>query len=113
LTSRRRLQEILVNTPLLLRLVCQATPAYLLLSLAVTEFQSLIPALMLVVNKAIVDMVIANWGNTNFVWRPLIFLVAMRFGASLMQGILNQVNLYVAQIFNDRLTGLKQFYSLK
>lgn len=81
----------------------QATPTYLFLSLAVTGFQSLIPALMLVVNKAIVDMVIANWGNTNFVWRPLILLVIMRFGVSLMRGILTQVNLYVAQIFNDRL----------
>lgn len=103
MTDKRRLQEILVNTPLLLRLVWRATPVYLVLSLVLTGLQSLIPALLLVVNKAIVDMVIANWGNVNFIWRPLIILVAIRFGVSLLQGVLNQVNLYVAQIFTDRL----------
>ena len=81
----------------------QATPLYLFLSLAIKGLQSLIPALMLLVNKAIVDMVIANWGNVNFIWRPLVILVLMRFGVSLFQAILNQVNPYVSQIFSDRL----------
>ncbi len=103
MTDRRRLQEILINTPLLLRLVWQATPVYLFLSLAVTGFQSLVPALMLLVDKAIVDLVITNWGNTDFVWKPLIVLVVIRFGVGLLGAILNQVNLYIAQIFNDRL----------
>ena len=103
MTSKRRLQDILINTPLLLRLVWQATPLYLFLSLAVTGLQSIIPAVMLIINKSIVDMVIANWGNTNFVWRPLIMLVAIRFGISLLRAVLNQTNLYVGQIFNDRL----------
>ena len=102
-TSRRRFQDILVNTYWLLRLVWQATPLYLFLSLAVTGFQSVIPALMLLINKAIVDLVIANWGNADFVWRPLIVLVLMRFGVSLLGAVLNQTNLYVGQIFNDRL----------
>ena len=101
--TSRRIQDILVNTPKLLRLVWQATPLYLFLSLAVTGLQSLIPAVMLVVNKNIVDMVIANWGNTNFIWQPLIVLVAIRFGISLLRAALNQTNLYVGQIFNDRL----------
>ena len=101
--TSRRIRDILVNTPLLLRLVWQATPLYLFLTLAVTGFQSLIPAMMLLVNKAIIDLVIANWGNANFVWRPLIILVALRFGISLLRAILNQSNLYVGQIFNDRL----------
>ena len=56
---------------------------------------------MLLINKAIVDLVIANWGNADFVWRPLIVLVAMRFGMSLVRAVLNQTNLYVSQIFND------------
>ncbi|MBE9043541.1 ABC transporter ATP-binding protein [Pleurocapsales cyanobacterium LEGE 10410] len=86
-----------------MRLVWQATPLYLFLSLAVTGLQSTTPALMLVINKAIVDLVIANWGNTNFVWRPLIILVLLRFGVSLLRAVLNQTNLYVGQIFNDRL----------
>ena len=81
----------------------QATPVYLFLSLAVTGFQSVIPALMLLINKAIVDMVIANWGNADFIWRPLIILVVMRFGVSLLRAVLNQTNLYITQIFNDRL----------
>ena len=103
MTSKRRLQDILVNTPLLLRLVWQATPLYLFLSLTLTGLQSVIPAVMLLVNKRIIDLVIANWGNANFVWRPLIILVAIRFAISLLRAILNQTNLYVGQIFNDRL----------
>lgn len=101
--SSRRPKDILVNVYLLLRLVWQATPVYLFLSLAVTGFQSVIPALMLLINKAIVDMVIANWGNADFIWRPLIILVVMRFGVSLLRAVLNQTNLYITQIFNDRL----------
>lgn len=81
----------------------QATPLYLFLSLAVTGLQSVIPAVMLFVNKRIIDMVIANWGNANFVWQPLIVLVAIRFSISLVRAVLNQTNLYVGQIFNDRL----------
>ena len=103
MTSNKKLKGILINTPLLLRLVWQATPLYLFLSLAVTGLQSLIPAVMLLVNKAIIDMVIANWNNPNFVWRPLIILVAIRFSVSLLRAILNHINLYVGQIFNDRL----------
>ena len=113
MTSRRRFQDILVNIPLLLRLVWQATPLYLFLSLVIQAFQSLIPALMLVINKAIVDLVIANWGNADFVWRPLIILVAMRFGVSLMRAVLNQTGLYVGQIFNDRLNLHTKFVLLE
>lgn len=81
----------------------QATPLYLCLSLVIKGLQSLIPALMLVINKAIIDLVIANWGNANFVWQPLILLVAMRFGVSLLGAVFNQASLYIGQIFNDRL----------
>ena len=113
MTSRRRSQDILINIPLLLRLVWQATPLYLFLSLLVKGFQSVIPALMLLVNKAVVDLVIANWGNANFVWRPLIVLVGMRFGISLVQAVLNQVNPYVSQIFSDRLNLYTKFVLLE
>ena len=102
-TSGRRFQDILINIPLLLRLVWRASPFYLLLSLAIKGLQSLIPALMLVINKAIIDLAIANWGNADFVWQPLILLVALRFCLSLLGGVLNQANLYVGQVFNDRL----------
>ena len=113
MTSRRRFQDILVNIPLLLRLVWQATPLFLFLSLLVQGLQSLIPAVMLLINKAIVDMVIANWGNADFVWRPLIILVAMRFGVSLVGAVLNQSSLYVSQIFNDRLNLHTKFVLLE
>ena len=103
MTSRRRFQDILVNIPLLLRLVWQATPLFLFLSLAIQGLQSLIPAVMLLINKAIVDMVIANWGNSDFIWRPLIILVLLRFGVTLLRAVLNQGSVYVSQIFNDRL----------
>ena len=81
----------------------QATPLYLFLSLVIQGLQSLIPALMLLINKEIVDLVIANWGNADFIWRPLIILVAIRFGVSLLRAVFNQVNPYVSQIFSDRL----------
>ena len=81
----------------------QATPLYLFLSLVIQGLQSLIPALMLLINKEIVDLVIANWGNADFIWRPLIVLVAIRFGVSLLRAVFNQVNPYVSQIFSDRL----------
>ncbi|WP_199194149.1 ABC transporter ATP-binding protein [Pleurocapsa sp. CCALA 161] len=113
MTSNRRFQAILVNIFLLLRLVWQATPLYLCLSLAIQGFQSLIPALMLLINKAIVDLVIANWGNANFVWRPLIVLVALRFGVTFVQAVLTQASLYVGQIFNDRLNLHTKFVLLE
>jgi ATP-binding cassette subfamily B protein len=113
LTSSRRFQDILVNISLLLGLVWQATPLYLLLSLAIQGFQSLTPAVMLLINKAIVDLVIANWGNADFVWRPLVVLVALRFGVSFIQALLNQTNLYVGQIFNDRLNLYTKFVLLE
>ena len=81
----------------------QATPLFLFLSLAIQGLQSLIPAVMLLINKAIVDMVIANWGNSDFIWRPLIILVLLRFGVTLLRAVLNQGSVYVSQIFNDRL----------
>ncbi|WP_222427333.1 ABC transporter ATP-binding protein [Hyella patelloides] len=102
MTSSRRIRDIFGNTTQLLRLVWQATPLYLVLSLIVTGVKALLPALMLVVNKAIVDLVIANWGNSDLDWQPFIDLVVMRFALSLLGGILNQVNLYVSQIFNDK-----------
>lgn len=58
---------------------------------------------MLLIDKAIVDLVIANWGNASFGWQPLIVLVLMRLGVNLLQAVLSQSNLYVGQIFNDRL----------
>ena len=91
----------------------QGTPLYLLLSLAIKGLQSLIPALMLVINKAIVDLVIANWGNADFVWRPLILLVVMRFGVSLLLAIFNQASLYISQIFNDRLNLYTEYVLLE
>ena len=112
-TSRRRFQDILVNISLLLRLVWQATPLYLCLSLGIKGLQSLMPALMLVINKAIVDLVIANWGNANFVWQPLILLVAIRFGVSLLGAVFNQASLYIGQIFNDRLNLHSNYILLK
>ncbi|MEM6612328.1 MAG: ABC transporter ATP-binding protein [Cyanobacteria bacterium P01_C01_bin.72] len=113
MTSRRRFQDILVNIPLLLRLVWQATPLFLLLSLAIQVFQSAIPATMLLINKKIIDLVIANWGNADFVWRPLIILVAIRFTVSLGRAVLNHTGLYVNQVFKDRLNLHTKFVLLE
>ena len=113
MASNRRTRNIVSNTLQLLSLVWQATPLYTVLSLAVTGIKSLLPALMLLVNKAIVDLVIANWGNSNLDWQPLINLVAMRFGLTLVGGVLNQVNLYVSQVFNDKFVLYANFVLLQ
>jgi len=102
--SFKRFWKRLSTTPQLIYLVWQATPRLLLLSVAVTLVRSLLPAAQLVINKQVLDLIIASIGKTNVDWMLLGTLVGIRFGLDILYEILNQVNVSVSQIINDRFT---------
>lgn len=92
------------TTPQLIYLVWQATPRLLLLSVGITLIRSLLPAAQLIINKQILDSIIASIGEKNVDWMFLITLVGIRFGLDTLYEVLNQVNVSVGQIINDRFT---------
>lgn len=96
--------EILANTPRLLHLVWTAVPGMLLLSLAIALIRAALPAAQLIVSKLIIDRILIDVKQTEVDWTPLLTLVGFRFGLSLLQEGLNQVNIYVSQVFKDRFT---------
>lgn len=100
----KRFWKRLSTTPQLIYLVWQATPRLLLLSVAVTLVRSLLPAAQLVINKQVLDLIIASIGKTNVDWMLLGTLVGIRFGIDILYEVLNQVNVSVGQIINDRFT---------
>ncbi len=102
--SLKRFWKRLSTTPQLIYLVWQATPRLLLLSLAVTLVRSLLPAAQLVINKQVLDLIIASIGKTNVDWMLLGTLVGIRFGIDILYEILNQVNVSVGLLINDRFT---------
>jgi ATP-binding cassette subfamily B protein len=102
--SFKRFWKRLSTTPQLIYLVWQATPRLLLLSVAVTLVRSLLPAAQLVINKQILDLIIASIGKTNVDWMFLATLIGIRFGLDILYEILNQVNVSVGLLINDRFT---------
>lgn len=98
------LKEILANTPRLLNLVWTAVPGMLLISLTISLIRSVLPAGQLIVSKLIIDQILIDVKQTEVDWRPLLTLVGFRFGLSLLQEGLNQVNIYVSQVLRDRFT---------
>ena len=100
--SDDRIWEALANTPRLLHLVWEAVPGYLLASQAVVLLRAGLPAAQLYATKLVVDRVIASAGAETIDWHPLIFLVGLRLGLSLLREIFNQANTYFAQVLKDR-----------
>ncbi|MGK7902530.1 MAG: ABC transporter ATP-binding protein [Hormoscilla sp.] len=98
------LKEILANTPRLLHLVWTAVPGILLISLTIALIRAALPAAQLIVSKLIIDQILIDVKQTEVDWTPLLTLVGFRFGLSLLQEGLNQVNVYVSQVFKDRFT---------
>ncbi|NJN21610.1 MAG: ABC transporter ATP-binding protein, partial [Leptolyngbya sp. RL_3_1] len=101
-TQPNRLWATLKNTPRLFRLVWQATPRWLLLSLVITLANALIPVAQLYVGKLIVDWVVQNAGVADRAVRPLIQWVAIEFGLVLLQSLLTQGQTFVSQVMRDR-----------
>ncbi|MDB9312608.1 ABC transporter ATP-binding protein [Spirulina sp. CS-785/01] len=104
MTQTRRVWDIIATTPRLIKLVWEATPQWLLLSLGVTGIRAFLPASQLIINKMIVDRVIAMIGTTPIIWQPLLILVAVRLGLSVLYEILNQANSYVSRVLRDEFT---------
>jgi len=103
-TQQTRFLQMVANTPRLLKLVWEATPGTLTMTLLVTLSLSLVPVAQLYVNKLIVDRVIAELTQPGIAWAPLLWLVAAGLGLMLSQSGLNQANNYVSQVLSDRFT---------
>ena len=91
--------------PRLIRLVWQASPVALLVSLALTLSSSLIPATQIYISKLIVDRVVALVGEgaaIAAILQSLTPLVAAGFGFLLLQAVLDQLGSYTTQIMSDR-----------
>jgi len=95
---------MVANTPRLLKLVWEATPGTLILTLLVTLGLSLVPVAQLYVNKLIVDQVIAEITQPDIAWAPLLWLVGAGLGLMLSQSGLTQANNYLSQVLSDRFT---------
>lgn len=104
LPPQARFLQIVANTPRLLRLVWNAAPGLLVLTLAVTVGLALIPATQLYVNKLIVDRVIADIATPGVDWTPLLWLVGAGLSLMLAQSGLTQANNYLSQVLSDRFT---------
>lgn len=99
-----RFLQIVANTPRLLRLVWDATPGVLVMTLAVTVAIALIPATLLYVNKLIVDHIIADIATPGVDWRPLLWLVGTGLSLMLAQSGLQQASSYLSRVLSDRFT---------
>ncbi len=96
---------IFKNMPRLLRLVWEATPMALLVSLVLTLVSSLIPATQIYISKLIVDQVVALVGQgvaIALIIPTLTPLVAAGFGFLLLQAVLTQLDSYTQQVMSDR-----------
>jgi ATP-binding cassette, subfamily B, bacterial len=93
------------NMPRLMRLVWEATPVALLVSLALTLSSALIPATQIYISKLIVDRVVAlvtQGAPMALMIQSLAPLVAAGFGFLLLQAILQQLDAYTTQVMSDR-----------
>lgn len=106
LSSRNtRIFAILGNTPRLLKLVWEAVPLWLLLSITLTLANALVPVAQLYISKLIVDQVVSLvQGGADAVTFPssLIGLVVAGFGLTLMGSFLQQGSNYVARVVEDQ-----------
>ncbi|NEQ28349.1 MAG: ABC transporter ATP-binding protein, partial [Microcoleus sp. SIO2G3] len=100
----KQIQELLANTPRLVRLVKTAAPRWLVLSLGVTLLSSVIPVVQLYVSKQIVDRVVHSLNQPDLDWYPLLLWLGLGLTLTLMQGGLNQANTFVSQVLSDRFT---------
>ncbi|MBD2465881.1 ABC transporter ATP-binding protein [Oscillatoria sp. FACHB-1407] len=94
----------MANTPRLLRLVWNAAPLWLLLTLGITLIGALIPVGQLYVNKLIVDQVVGALEQATPDWRSLFILIGLGLGLTLAQGGVTQGSSYVSQVLSDRFT---------
>ncbi|MEO0705341.1 MAG: ABC transporter ATP-binding protein [Cyanobacteria bacterium J06649_5] len=98
-------QGIYKNMPRLARLVWDATPVSLLVSVVLTLTSSLIPATQIYISKLIVDKVVELVGAgvaLSVITQSLLPFVAAGFGFLLLQAFLQQLDAYNTQVMSDR-----------
>lgn len=98
-----RIFSILGNTPRLLSLVWEAVPLWIILSMALTLSNALIPVAQLYISKLIVDQVVllVRGGEVTQLTSHLMGLVAGGFGLTLLGSLLQQSSNYVARVVED------------
>ncbi|MGD1864225.1 MAG: ABC transporter ATP-binding protein, partial [Phormidesmis sp.] len=93
------------NMPRLFRLVWQATPGALMVSVVLTLTSSLLPAAQIYISKLIVDEVVALVAASTamtLMVQALLPLVVGGFGILALQAILQQLDAYTTQVMSDR-----------
>ena len=96
---------IFKNMPRLFRLVWQATPGALMVSVVLTLTSSLLPAAQIYISKLIVDEVVALVAASTamtLMVQALLPLVVGGFGILALQAILQQLDAYTTQVMSDR-----------
>ena len=96
---------IFKNMPRLFRLVWQATPGALIVSIVLTLTSSLLPAAQIYISKLIVDEVVALVASATpmaLMVQALLPLVAGGLGVLVLQAILQQLDTYTTQVMSDR-----------
>ena len=99
----KEIRSLLGNTPRLIQLVWLSSPGWLIVSIAITLVNALVPVAQLYISKLIVDHVVSilaspTAGFTSY----LSLLVLAGFGLLLLQEVLKQLNAYVSRVLNDQ-----------
>ncbi|MGF1458211.1 MAG: ABC transporter ATP-binding protein [Leptolyngbyaceae cyanobacterium] len=99
---KRRFWVTLSTTPKLLKLVWQAAPRWLLLSLGATVTAALLPVAWLYINKLIIDGLAASLSIGSPAWQRLALLVTLRFALAMLKSGLENIRPYISLVISDR-----------
>ena len=99
---KRRFWVTLSTTPKLLRLVWQAAPQWLLVSVSATVVAALLPVAWLYINKLIIDALATSLSSQSIAWQSLALLVSLRFALAIFKAGLENLRPYIALVISDR-----------
>ncbi|MEO0803908.1 MAG: ABC transporter ATP-binding protein [Cyanobacteria bacterium J06642_2] len=99
--TRSRLWAMLGNTPRLLGLVWEAAPRWVVANAIATLGDAIVPVARLYIMKLIVDRVLLMLSQERTSLVPLLGLVSLGFGLTVLRQIFQQTNTYVSRILND------------
>ncbi|MEB3213874.1 MAG: ABC transporter ATP-binding protein [Leptolyngbyaceae bacterium] len=97
-------RENLCYTPHVIRLVWRAAPLWLVGMGFLIVGSSLLPILLLYINKLIIDWLTNNIGNISTDWKLLIGLITLRFILAFGKILFNEIRPFISEILNNRLT---------
>ncbi|AFY68839.1 Xenobiotic-transporting ATPase [Thalassoporum mexicanum PCC 7367] len=90
------------NMPKLFKLVWTAAPGWLVLNLIMAIANSTLPVANLYVSKLIVDRVVDIINTSDPTLMPLLGLVGLALGISMLQDAFNHGNFYVSRVLSDK-----------